>query len=576
MNSPARVNFTLRLIVLILAITSVIIIIANSIYAIPSLVTYSSIGRFGEVNYYASQPMPGVPPGLLVRVFLVNGSVFEPVRAFIDVYANAPSGIVHVSMGYSTTLIVPFSNANWQYVIGRWASLGIPFSDYETSMLIFVTYVEGNESWILPLLVPYNVGWAYAALGRVTPLTATLGATTPRYIVVNAFINVNELRPNEVVPAKLNSTVTDPQIFGTYYNYTIYNCSLSGPQPPQYPSAPTSLYMYQPTSDCVGINGSLPIAWVTWSNGVIQNDQGLLFNLNIEFVDTINWDAMATSYGDIGTSYSAPENWGLTLENAVQLGSLTQPGSVYWYYENATWGIVKYSVYECGNINYLVKYGYCPYYNVYVGTTLVSEVLYVPPYDAYSYAFDYGSGPISLFYYGAIPASEQYFGYPVLNASSVVDYAAFSNGNVYQCNGPVNIFPTGQGTFYNITLGGVEQAYGLSAAELGTALVEIVLGIGSIEAAIYGVPVWLSLLLSAGSLSATIAGLLVPPSTSTTITQTELDIGGVTTSTSLYISVIDATAAYGLPTFGFILNATSYYGSPTTYACNYGKVAQIG
>jgi hypothetical protein len=289
----------------------------------------------------------------------------------------------------------------------------------------------------------------------------------------------------------------------------------------------------------------------------------------------MNWDAMATNYGNIGTSYSASENWAHGFVNAVVLGSqVTQPGSVYWYYGGATWGIVRYSVYECGNINYLVKYGYCPYY-VYVGTTLVSEVLYVPPYDAYSYTFDYGNRPISMLYIGAIPASRQYFGYPVLNASSVVDYAAFSNGYMLQCNGPVNIFPTGQGTFYNITLGGVEQAYGLSAAELGTALVEIVLGIGSIVAA-YGVPVWLSLLLSAGSLSATIAGLLVPPSTSTTITQTELDIGNVTTSTSLYISVIDASKVYGLPTFGFILNATNYYGNPTTYTCKYGKVAQIG
>jgi hypothetical protein len=560
----------LSLVVLALAIFSIAILVANSIYAVPSLTSSIRIGNFGEVGYYASQPVPGVPPGLLVRVFLINGSVVEPVRAFIDVYANAPSGIVHVSMGYSQSLVIPFNDSNWRYAIGRWASLGIPFSDYETSMLIFVTYVKGNESWIVPLVIPYNVGWAYAALGRATPLTATLG-TIPRYIVVNAFINVNELRPNKVVPVRLNSTVTDPQVFGTYYNYTIYNCSLSGPKPPQYPSAPTSLYMYQPTSACVGINGSLPIAWVTWSSGVIQSDKGLLFNLNIEFVGTIDWDAMATNYGNIGTSYSAPENWASGFVDAVVLGSqVTQPGSVYWYYKGATWAIVNYTVYECGDINYLVKYGWCPYY-VYVGTTLVSEVLYVPPYDAYSYTFDYGSGPISMFYIGAIPASRQYFGYPVLNASSVVDYAAFSNGKLIQCNGPVNIFPTGQGTFYNITLGGVKQAYGLSSAELGTVLVEIVLGIGSIVAA-YGVPVWLSLLLSAGSLSATIAGLLVPPSTSTTITQTELDIGNVATSTSLYISVINATTVYGLPTFGFILNATNYYGNPTKYTCNATRI----
>jgi hypothetical protein len=255
----------------------------------------------------------------------------------------------------------------------------------------------------------------------------------------------------------------------------------------------------------------------------------------------MNWDAMATSYGDIGTSYSAPENWNLAFLNAVQLGSeVTQPGSVYWYYGGATWAIVNYEVY------YVDTYS-GNYYQV--GTTTVSEVLYVPPNDAYSYTFDYGSGPISLFYIGAIPASEQYFGYPVLNASSVVDYAAFSNGKLIQCNGPVNIFPTGQGTFYNITLGGVEQAYGLSSAEIGTGLGGLALGITS---------------------------MLTAPSTSTTIMQTELDIGNVTTGTNLFISVINATAVYGLPTFGFILNATNFYENPTTYTCKYGKITWIG
>jgi hypothetical protein len=569
MWSRPRVRALLVVVVLALAIASIVVLVANSVSATPSPISSVRIGPFGEVSYYASQPMPNVPPGILIRAYLVNGSVVEPVDAFIDVYANAPNGIVHVAMGYSSTLVVPFNGSNWQYVLNKWASLGIPFSEYNTSMLVFVTYVKGNESWILPLLVPYNVGWAYAALGRVTPLATTLSAITPRYILVNAFINVKELRPNKVVPVRLNGTVTDPQVFGTYNGYTIYNCSLSGPQPPQYPSAPTSLYMYQPTSACVGINGSLPIAWVTWSNGVIQNkgDNGLSIYLNIDFSGTIDWDAMATSYGDIGTSYSASENWGV-LSREFTIGSqVTQPGSVYWYYGGATWGIVRYSVYECGDINYLVKYGWCPYY-VYVGTTLVSEVLYVPPNDTnVSPVFDYGNGTISLLYYGAIPASEQYFGYPVLNVSSVVDYAAFSNGYMLQCNGPVNVF---SGGMYFITLGGVNTAYGLSAAELGTALVEIVLGIGSIEAAIYGVPVWLNLLLSAGSLSATIAGLLVPPSTSTTTTKTTLEIMGVTTSTSLYISVIDASKAYGLPTFGFILNATNFYGNPT-YTCEYSS-----
>jgi hypothetical protein len=523
----------LSLVVLALAIFSIAILVANSIYAVPSLTSSIRIGNFGEVNYYASQPVPGVPPGLLVRVFLINGSVVEPVRAFIDVYANAPSGIVHVAMGYSTNLIVPFNDSNWQYVLGKWASLGIPFSDYETSMLIFITYVKGNESWILPLVIPYNVGWV---------ISETTQTTSPRYIVVNAFINVNELRPNKVVPVKLNSTVTDPQIFGTYYNYTIYNCSLSGPKPPQYPSAPTSLYMFKPTSACDGINGSLPIAWVTWGRDVLQSkgDSGLVIDLSIYFSGTMNWDAMATNYGNIGTSYSAKENWGPDSSNFILGSQVTQPGSLYWYYKGATWGIVNYEVY------YVDTYS-GNYYQV--GITTVSEVLYVPPNDYYAATFDYGNGTISLLYNGTIPTSRQYFGYPALNASSVVDYAAFSNGNIYQCNGPVGntskVIGGVQYTLYTVTLGGVNTAYGLSAAETGTGLGGLALGITS---------------------------MLTAPSTSTSVTSASLGIGNVTNSTNLYISVINATTVYGLPTFGFILNATNFYGNPTKYTCNATRI----
>jgi hypothetical protein len=405
-------------------------------------------------------------------------------------------------------------------------------------------------------------------LGRATPLATTLSAITPRYIVVNAFINVNELRPNKVVPVKLNSTATDPQVFGTVGSgsseYVVYNCSLSGPQPPTYPSGST---VYQPTSDCIGINGSLPIAWVTWSNGVIQNkgDNGLWFQLAVDFSGTINWDAMATNYGNIGTSYSAPENWGLTLENAVQLGSLTQPGSVYWYYGGATWAIVNYEVVY---VTYRAV--------IQVGTTTVSEVLYVPPNDInVNPAFDYGNGTISMLYNGATALSQQYFGYPALNASTVVDYAIFSNGYMLQCNGPVYTYTGASGTYYGILLGGVNTAYSLSAAQIGTALGGLAFDI-LVDAAAEamtegGATPLIEFLNQVGSAIFTIAGLLIPPQTSSSSTQTYIDIGNVTTSTNLYISVINATTVYGLPTFGFILNATNFYGNPTSVTCEYSS-----
>ena len=565
MRSMPRV---LPVVVLALAIVSVVVLVANSIYAVSSPISSVRIGGFGEVDYYASQPMPNVPPGLLVRVYLINGSSVKPIDAFIDVYANAPSGIVHVTMGYTSSLTVPFNNTNWLYALGKWASLGIPFSEYNTSMLVFITYMHGNESWIVPLLIPYNVGWVYRALGKTTPLATTLSATAPRYILVNAFINVNELRPSRVVPVRLNGTVTDPQVFGTYNGYTVYNCSLSGPQPEVYWSFP--LYEFAPTSVCIGINGSLPIAWATWSNGVIQSDQGLQFELNIYFSGTINWDAMSTDYGDLGTSYSASENWILSSPTYTIGSQITQPGSVYWYYGGATWAIVNYTVWYVGDIT-------GPYY---MGTTTVSEVLYVPPNDAYGNAYDYGSGPISMFYNGAITLSQQYFGYSALNASTIVEYAAFEytpyGEELWECNGPVTNASTTSGTAYAITLGGVNTAYSLSAAEIGTELGGLAFDV-LVEVATEGraTPL-IEFLNNVGSAIFDIAGLLIPPSTSTTVTSTYLEFFNVNTGMNLFISVVNASAVYGLPTFGFILNATNFYGIPSSFTCKYGKITQIG
>jgi hypothetical protein len=452
----------------------------------------------------------------LVRVFLINGSVIEPVDAFIDVYANAPNGIVHVSMGYSTTLIVPFSNVNWQYVINKWVLLGVSSSEYETSMLIFITYVRGNESWILPLVIPYNVAWAIK---------------NPRYIVVNAFINVNSIKPSEVIPAMPGTTAVNLQLPSNHSDYTAYNCDLSAPKPPPETA-------FKPEITCLGFNGSLPATWVTLSNGVIQNDEGLQFELNIYFSGTINWDAMAAGYGDIGTSYSANENWVLSSPTYTIGSQITQPGSLYWYYGGATWGIVDYTV-------WFVNSSMGTYH---LGNATIFEVLYIPPNSNYvGIVLDYGNGPVSLLYH---LASKHYLEYP---ASSIVNYAAFiytGQEYLYQCNGPVTNASTTSGTAYAITLGGVETAYGLGPAQLGTTLTSLSLGSGGL-----GMP---------------------PPQASVSLTSVSLELFNITTGMNLFISVVNASAVYGLPTFGFILNATNYYGGPTSVTCKYGKITQIG
>jgi len=502
--------------VIALAVASIVVLVVDGVGASPSLIASIRIGGFGEVDYYASQPMPNVPPGLLVRVYLINGSSMKPVNAFIDVYANAPNGIVHVAMGYSTTLIVPFSNVNWQYVINKWVLLGVSSSEYETSMLIFITYVRGNESWILPLVIPYNVAWAIK---------------NPRYIVVNAFINVNSIKPSEVIPAMPGTTAVNLQLPSNHSDYTAYNCDLSAPKPPPETA-------FKPEITCLGFNGSLPATWVTLSNGVIQNDEGLQFELNIYFSGTINWDAMAAGYGDIGTSYSANENWILSSPTYTIGSQITQPGSLYWYYGGATWGIVDYTV-------WFVNSSMGTYH---LGNATIFEVLYIPPNSNYvGIVLDYGNGPVSLLYH---LASKHYLEYP---ASSIVNYAAFiytGQEYLYQCNGPVTNASTTSGTAYAITLGGVETAYGLGPAQLGTTLTSLSLGSGGL-----GMP---------------------PPQASVSLTSVSLELFNITTGMNLFISVVNASAVYGLPTFGFILNATNFYGIPSSFTCKYNQWVQIG
>ncbi len=510
----------------------------------------------GTITYYNSPPIRGLPPGVVIRTYLINGSSITPVNAFISVYVNLPNGIMPMVYVYGSSVTIPFNNTDWVYAVSRWLETKMPVNGYDTSLLVFVTYIHDNESWIIPMVVPYNVGWALAA--QRPSLAAGI---TPMYILATVYINVSSIKPFRIIAMNHIPNMTDPQVFGSYSGYVLYNCSVSGPQPSIYMPLP---YEFIPESTCLSINGSLPLAWVTWSNGVLSYDKGLGITLAICFSGAINWNAMAVGYGDIGTSYSTQENWVDNTGGEYVLGSqVNVPGSIYYYYEDATWAIVQYDAWYVDPTT-----GYTQY----LGSTTVSEVLYVPEYDAYGYALDYGNGTISLLYYGAVPLAEKYFGYSALNASSVIDYASFeytTTGSeyLYECNGPVNIV-SGQ---YQIQLGGINTAYGLSAPQLGTGLTGIALGL----AALIPNSEPLEILLSMGSAIFSIAGMLLPPSTSSTTQSTWVELFNIGVGTNLYVSVVDASQVYGLPTFGFILNATNYYGSPQTHACKYGKVIQI-
>ncbi|GAB6947114.1 hypothetical protein JCM16161A_12440 [Vulcanisaeta sp. JCM 16161] len=153
-------------------------------------------------------------------------------------------------------------------------------------------------------------------------------------------------------------------------------------------------------------------------------------------------------------------------------------------------------------------------------------------------------------------------------ASSAIDYASFeytSTEYLYECNGPVGAL----NGYYQVQLGGINTAYSLSApkpwlAGIALGLVALIPGTEPLD-----------ILVSIGGALFNIASMSLPPSSSITVQQTWVEFFDIGVGTNLYVSVIDASQAYGLPTFGFILNATNYYGNPHTYTCKYGKVVQV-
>ncbi|WP_252900203.1 hypothetical protein [Vulcanisaeta sp. JCM 14467] len=233
------------------------------------------------------------------------------------------------------------------------------------------------------------------------------------------------------------------------------------------------------------------------------------------------------------------------------LGSqVSEPGSLYYYYDNGTWALVRYSVWYIDPRTGATEY---------LGSTIVSEVLYVPEYDSYGVMFDYGNGTISLLYYSAMPWIKEYIGYSTLNVSSVTYYANFayaSTGSeqLYECNGPVDIL---SGIVqYQVLLGGTNTA-------IAPGLVTI-----------YN-PEPFTSPLGINNVIPSIAGMASSPTLFNSQSMW-IEFFNVGVGTNLYISVINASAVYGLPTFGFILNATHYYGNPRVISCKYGKLIPLG
>ena len=151
--------------VLLIAALSVIMVIFIAVNVQSDPIENIKISN-GMTSYYASV-LPSASPSLIIRVYAINGSRVYPIPAFIAVYGLAPGHIVPITYGFGPVIYVPFSNANWRFIINRWVSFNSDVNRYNMSLLIFITYIDltRNESWLVAFSVPYSVNWV---MGRET------------------------------------------------------------------------------------------------------------------------------------------------------------------------------------------------------------------------------------------------------------------------------------------------------------------------------------------------------------------------------------------------------------------------
>ncbi|WP_245522559.1 hypothetical protein [Vulcanisaeta distributa] len=514
---------------MVIAALSVVFSVLSFVRAQPSPVGSLRLPH-GVISYYSSTSI-SVSPGLVVRVYAINGSRIYPVQAFVAVYGLTPRHIVPIAYGFSSMVSVPFNNTNWLFIANRWLSFNPSVNEYNTSLLVFITYIDftRNESWIEAYSVPYNIGWVMGNPGRI------------KYIVLTAYINLSS-KPFRVVPVKqlpqgqpvINSASKDPV-------YTEYNCVEQSPTAPKLTNGP---YIYYPILNCYGFTGPIPLDWITWSQGITNEykNYGLDFLIDVFYSGRFTWDAVGYyengGFSTIGTSYQASVNWNPPIMDIGDSGYLTQPGSFYFAYDGS-FALANYTEYY-----YNIHTGY-----VYVGNVVISEVISVSSTSWFVYGTDYGNGPISYIYKVLILLAEQGLGYPALNKSTIVTYASWVYGRQGPGCGVISSEPISSFYAWWLTLESLTTTYGVSPAQLG-----VTLGTIGVEPA--------EILLD-------LIGLTLPPNTSISLIHTEFEIEAPTNNLyhiAWYLSLINASDVFGISTFGFIVNATNYYQG--AYNCN--------
>ena len=520
-------DLKIKLLILVFIMTSlsILLLIVNTIKLQPIPIQSLEVAN-GAISYYSSVPT-SMSPGLIIRVYAINGSSTYAVPAFIAVYGLTPRHITPIAYGYGSVINVPFSNTDWLFVANKWLSFNPSINEYDTSLLIFITYIDftENRSWIEAYSVPYNIGWIINSLGKT------------RYIVLTAYVNLStkSFRLALIRRSQTNQPIIN--LTNTSSVYTEYNCLEQATVTPEISNEPQ---IYKPVLYCYGFTGPIPLVWVTWGKGILNEykNYGLNLLLIVSVYGEISWYAISYESGQfttIGISYNEAVNWGANT-GPILTNPVTNGSSAYVYYDG-TFVIINYS-----------EYVYNTHLNAdeYAGQMPIVEVIGISTSlnGPLGISYDYGNGPISMMYDGLIALAEQELGYPVLNRSTVVTYMGWKQG----VGGPgCTTRSPGQGLGvieWGMPIVSIKQYHQLNIPELIYELITSSIpgsGMGLNSNFVFNGP--------ALTIDETVLFIVVPTSNLNHV--------------SWYVSLVNASnVLFNAPALGFIINATSYYQDP--------------
>ncbi|BBG26416.1 hypothetical protein [Sulfuracidifex tepidarius] len=321
----------------------------------------------GEVEYFLNRMGD---PSFLVKTY-VSGTQ-EPT--IVSVFVNLPNKVVELETRRTDELTIPFSEVS--PYIKAWEG-----KEGNTSLLVIASYVKSGHMYYSAEEVDYNPRWVFH--GYPIQVVSTINVVPKEINVDYSYLHSIE----EGIERKVDAT---PRIYcpgygggsGKLDNYVINVTPFNGSAPCYDDGYPPS--DYRPSYKGIVIHDlEVPMSWLTISNNVAHRDDYSSIYLSSALTGKVGWEAVSNSsnYGGpyIGTSYSANVNWfGFSSYYYSFLHKLFSP-TMYTYY-NATVAVVQYcvSTIACPVVSSKAHQA-GSFLNVPEANVTVTEVLYANP-----------------------------------------------------------------------------------------------------------------------------------------------------------------------------------------------------